>query len=160
MPEILLCADALYAALEVLRPHLKPGEAAGRGSAVIGVISGDIHDIGKNIVKMMLEGAGPQVHDLGRDVPVERFVEEAERTGAQLIAISALMSTTMPAMAKMIEELQRRGLRGKYKVLIGGGPIPPSYAESIGADGYARDASAAIGVARALLAAAREEAHA
>lgn len=151
VPEILLCADAMYQALDVLRPHLRPEEAVGRGTVVIGVVSGDIHDIGKNIVKMMLEGAGMQVHDLGRDVPIQKFVDEAERVGADVIAMSTLMSTTMEGMRKVIEELDSRGAREKYKVLIGGGPVSQSFADKIGADAYARDASAAIGVAQGLV---------
>ena len=151
VPEILLCADAMYQALEVLRPHLLPEQVAGSGKVVIGVVSGDIHDIGKNIVKMMLEGAGMQVYDLGRDVPIQKFVDEAERVGADIIALSTLMSTTMEGMRKVVEELDRRGARQKYKVLIGGGPISQSFADQIGADAYARDASAAIGVAQSLL---------
>jgi corrinoid protein of di/trimethylamine methyltransferase len=151
VPEILLCADAMYEALSILRPHLNPEQSAGQGKVVIGVISGDIHDIGKNIVKMMLEGGGLQVHDLGRDVPVMRFVDEAERIGANIIAMSTLMSTTMEGMRKVVEELESRGVRGKYKVLIGGGPISQSFADKIGADAYARDASEAIRVARRLL---------
>jgi dimethylamine corrinoid protein len=152
VPEILLCADAMHAALVVLRPHLSAAEVAGQGQVVIGVVSGDIHDIGKNIVKMMLEGAGLTVHDLGRDVPIGKFVDEAERVGANLICLSTLMSTTMEGMRRVIAELERRGVREKYKVIIGGGPISQSFADTIGADGYAADASAAIRVARRLLA--------
>ncbi|MGE5530912.1 MAG: corrinoid protein [Bacteroidota bacterium] len=150
VPEILLCADAMYEALNILRPRLNAEQSAGQGKVVIGVISGDIHDIGKNIVKMMLEGAGLQVHDLGRDVPVMKFVDEAERVGANIIAMSTLMSTTMEGMRKVVEELESRGVRGKYKVLIGGGPISQSFADKIGADAYAH-ASEAIKVARRLL---------
>ena len=151
VPEILLCADAMYQALDILRPHLLPEQSAGRGTVVIGVVSGDIHDIGKNIVKMMLEGAGMQVHDLGRDVPIQKFVDEAERVGADIIALSTLMSTTMEGMRRVIEELDSRGAREKYKVLIGGGPLSQSFADRIGADAYARDASEAVGVAQDLL---------
>ena len=100
---------------------------------------------------MMLEGAGLEVHDLGRDVPVEKFVDEAERVGANMIAMSTLMSTTMEGMRKVIAELETRGIRGKYKVIIGGGPVSQSFADQIGADGYARDASEAVRVARGLL---------
>lgn len=151
VPEILLCSDAMYAALEILRPHLKPGETGGGGTVVIGVISGDIHDIGKNIVKMMLEGAGLQVHDLGRDVPVQRFVDEAERLNADLIAMSTLMSTTMEGMRQVIEELKRRGIREKYNVIVGGGPLSKDFAMKIGAEAYGRDASEAVRIARELL---------
>jgi len=151
VPEILLCSDAMYAALDILRPHLK-AEQTGSGTVVIGVIAGDIHDIGKNIVKMMLEGAGLQVHDLGRDVPVQRFVDEAERLNANVIAISTLMSTTMEGMRLVIDELTRRGIREKFSVMIGGGPISQDFATKIGAEAYGRDASEAIRIARKLTA--------
>lgn len=150
VPEILLCSDAMYAALEVLRPHL-PAETSSSGTIVIGVISGDIHDIGKNIVRLMLEGAGFDVHDLGRDVPIERFVDEAQRLNADIIAMSTLMSTTMEGMRRVVEQLQQRGVRDQHKVLIGGGPVSQAFADNIGADAYAPDASAAIKVARQLL---------
>ena len=151
VPEILLCADAMYAALEVLRPHVKPEELAGAAKIVIGVIEGDIHDIGKNIVKMMMEGAGFEVHDLGRDVPVGRFVDEAERVGAEIIAMSTLMSTTMDGMGRVVELLKQRGLRGRVKVLIGGCPVSHTFARKIGADAYAPDASEGVRTAKRLV---------
>ena len=152
VPEILLCSDAMYAALEVLRPHLAPERRAATGKIVIGVIEGDTHDIGKNVVKMMQEGAGLEVLDLGRDVPPARFVDEAERIGADLIALSTLMSTTMHGMGRVIEILEERGLRDKYRVIIGGGPVNAAFAQSIGADAFGKDAAEAVALARRLLA--------
>ena len=151
VPEILLCADAMYAALGILRPHLKPESVENKGKVVIGVIEGDVHDIGKNVVRMMMEGAGLEVHDLGRDVPVTRFVEEAVRTEADIIAMSTLMSTTMEGMRRVVAELESRGLRDRFKVLIGGGPISEAFARDIGADAYAADASAGVRAAQKLL---------
>ncbi len=149
VPEILLCADAMYAAIDVLRPHLKPrGEGQGeRTSIIIGVIQGDIHDIGKNIVKLMLDAAGYDVHDLGRDVPVEAFVDKARELGGGIIAMSTLMSTTMPGMARVVELLKRQGIRQQWKVMVGGGPISPGFASSIGADAYGRNAMDAVRLA-------------
>jgi len=152
VPEILLCADAMYAALEVLRPHLNAATMPHQGKVVIGVVAGDIHDIGKNIVRMMLEGAGLEVHDLGRDVPVRRFVDEAERVGADIIAMSTLMSTTMENMRQVVQELERRGTRDRFKVIIGGGPLSTPFADKIGADAYGRDAADAVRLVQRLLA--------
>ena len=151
VPEILLCADAMQAALDILRPHLKPETMPRQGKVVIGVIEGDIHDIGKNIVRMMLEVGGLEVHDLGRDVPVAQFVDEAERLQADIIAISTLMSTTMGNMGRVVEELEKRGTRERFKVIIGGGPISQTFADQIGADCYGRDAAEAVRLAQAFL---------
>jgi len=151
VPEILICADAMYAGLEVLRPHLRPEALKGSAKVVIGVVEGDIHDIGKNVVKMMMEGSGFEVHDLGRDVAVARFVEEAERTGADIIAISTLMSTTMQGMERVIQLLNQRGVRDRFKVLVGGCPVSESFAQRIGADAYAPDASEGIRTVKKLL---------
>lgn len=152
VPEILLCADAMYAALDVLKPHVRPESVPHQGKVVIGVVAGDIHDIGKNIVRMMLEGAGLEVFDLGRDVPVERFADEAERVGANIIAMSTLMSTTMESMRQVVAELERRGTRHRYKILIGGGPLSTNFARQIGAEAYGKDAAEAVRLARELLA--------
>ena len=151
VPEILICADAMYAALEVLRPHLEPEAVAGKAKVVIGVIEGDAHDIGKNVVKMMMEGAGFEIYDLGRDVPVAQFVDEAERTQAEIIAISTLMSTTMDGMRRVVDLLNERGVRDRYKVLIGGCPVSAAFAQDIGADAYAPDASQGVRTAKRLL---------
>jgi methanogenic corrinoid protein MtbC1 len=157
VPEILLCADAMYAALEVLRPHVKAESLPHQGKVVIGVIEGDIHDIGKNIVRMMLEGAGLEVHDLGRDVPVARFADEAERLDADIIAMSTLMSTTMEGMRRVVQELERRGTRDRFQILIGGSPLSTTFAESIGAEAYGRDAAEAVRLARQMLAGVKSE---
>jgi len=151
VPEILICADAMYAALEVLRPHLEPEAVAGKAKVVIGVIEGDAHDIGKNVVKMMMEGAGFEIYDLGRDVPVAQFVDEAERTQAEIIAISTLMSTTMDGMRRVVDLLNERGVRDRYKVLIGGCPVSAAFAQDIGADAYAPDASQGVRTAKRLI---------
>lgn len=151
VPEILLCADAMYAALEILRPHLRAETMPHQGKVVIGVVAGDIHDIGKNIVRMMLEGAGLEVHDLGRDVPVQQFCDEAERLGADIIAMSTLMSVTMESMRQVVQELERRGTRDRFKIIIGGGPLSTAFARQIGADAYGRDAAEAVSLVQTLL---------
>ncbi len=149
VPEILLCADAMYAAIDVLRPHLKAKDASARPPVIIGVIEGDIHDIGKNIVKLMLDAAGYPVHDLGNDVPVAVFVAKARELGSGIIAVSTLMSTTMPGMGRLVDELRKAGLRASFKVMIGGGPVSDSYARKIGADSYGSNAMDAIRIADA-----------
>lgn len=147
VPEILICADAMYAAIDVLRPHLKRRDGGARTPVVIGVIEGDIHDLGKSIVKLMLDAAGFPVHDLGRDVAVSKFVEKAHELGRGIIAASTLMSTTMRNMGRLVESLERAGLRGAFKVMIGGGPVSPAFAESIGADAYGSNAMEAVRIA-------------
>ena len=147
VPEILLCADAMYAAIDVLRPHLRADKGHAATPVIIGVIEGDIHDIGKNIVKLMLEAAGFTVHDLGNDVPVTKFVDKARELGSGLIAVSTLMSTTMPGMARLIEALKIAGLRASWKVMIGGGPLSHAFAERIGADAYGQNAMEAVRLA-------------
>jgi dimethylamine corrinoid protein len=154
VPELLICSDAMYAALDVLRPHLKAADKVERIGCVIGVVAGDTHDIGKNLVKIMLDVSGFEVHDLGRDVPLELFVERAKETGSRLICMSTLMTTTMDGMASVIQMLDEEGIRDRYKVMIGGGPISQGFAERIGADGYADNASSAVQVATGLFAAA------
>ncbi|HEY5996239.1 MAG TPA: corrinoid protein [Candidatus Deferrimicrobiaceae bacterium] len=149
IPELLLCSDAMYAGLDVLRPHIK-AQADVRRKVVIGVIEGDTHDIGKNLVRIMLETSGFEVVDLGRDVPPERFVEQAVATEADLIALSTLMTTTMDGMAKVVRLLDERGIRERFKVLVGGGPVSAAFAGRIGADGYAVNAAEAVRVARGL----------
>lgn len=150
IPELLLCADAMYTGLDVLKPHLK-SRGKSKGKIVIGVVEGDTHDIGKNIVKMMLETAGYQLIDLGRDVPPQRFVTAAQTEKAQMIAAATLMSTTMNGMARIIGLLTEAGLRDGVKVIIGGGPVSPAFAKKIGADAYAANAIDAIRVAKELI---------
>lgn len=144
IPEILACSKAFYTGLDILRPHLKPGKAKEKGEIVIGVVEGDIHDIGKNIVKIMLEADGYRIHDLGRDVKLSLFIDKAEEVKADVIAISTLMSTSMLYMGKMINLLRESGSRDRVKVIVGGAPVSAGFARKIGADGYARDAVEAV----------------
>jgi corrinoid protein of di/trimethylamine methyltransferase len=153
IPELLMCSDAMYAGLDVLRPHLRADEAGKKGRVVIGVVEGDTHDIGKNLVKIMLETAGFEVTDLGRDIPPAQFVETAKAQQADIIALSTLMTTTMDGMAEVIRILQREELRGQFKVIVGGGPISQAFADRIGADGYAVNAAEAAKLATRLVAA-------
>ncbi|MDP2233697.1 MAG: corrinoid protein [Actinomycetota bacterium] len=152
VPELLICSDAMYAALDVLKPHLKASDRAEKIGCVIGVVQGDTHDIGKNLVKIMLDVSGFEVHDLGRDVPLADFIEKAKETNSQLICLSTLMTTTMDGMASVIQMLNEEGIRDRFKVMIGGGPISRSFAEKIGADGYADNAAGAVRVAIGLFA--------
>jgi dimethylamine corrinoid protein len=147
VPEILLCADAMYAAIDVLRPHLAKGSGSGRPPVIIGVIEGDVHYIGKNIVKLMLEAAGYPVHDLGNDVAVSAFVGKARELGRGIVAVSTLMSTTMPGMGRLVEELKHAGLRDSFRVMIGGGPVSSAFAKKIGADAYGANAMDAVRIA-------------
>lgn len=149
--DVLLCSDAMYAGLDVLRPHLPDEDAEEKRKAVIGVVEGDTHDIGKNLVKIMMETAGFEMHDLGRDVPLDQFVAKAKEVDADLVCMSTLMTTTMVGMKTVIEKLQQEGVREKIKVMVGGSPISPGYAKDIGADGYSTNAVEAVKVAKELL---------
>jgi 5-methyltetrahydrofolate--homocysteine methyltransferase len=149
IPEMLIAARAMQACLAVIKPNLIQGKYKSAGKVAIGTVKGDLHDIGKNLVAIMLEGAGFEIHDLGTDVPPEIFVAAAE--SADIIAISALLTTTMVNMKTVIENLQQAGKRDKVKVMIGGAPITETYAQQIGADGYAADASRAVELAKSLL---------
>jgi corrinoid protein of di/trimethylamine methyltransferase len=151
IPELLMCSDAMYAGLDVLKPHLKVNDREQKYKVVIGVIEGDTHDIGKNLVKIMLETSGFEVIDLGRDVPPQQFVAKAREVGAQIIALSTLMTTTMTGMEAVIQLLNQENIREKHLVLVGGGPISQSFADRIGADGYAPDAAEAVRLARRLV---------
>jgi len=148
VPELLICSDAMYAALEILKPHLKKENAQEKVGCVIGVVEGDTHDIGKNLVKIMLDVAGFEIYDLGRNVPLTDFIEKAKEVGAELICLSTLMTTTMDGMATVIEMLKEEGIRDRFKVLVGGGPISQAFADRIGADGYAENAATAVKVAK------------
>ena len=152
IPEVLLCARAMHAGLEILRPLLAESGVPAQGKLVIGTVAGDLHDIGKNLVSMMFQGAGFEVIDLGTDVPPEKFVETIRAENADLVGMSALLTTTMPSMKVTIDALIQAGLRDKVKVLIGGAPVTAEYSEDIGADGFAPDAGAAVDAARELLA--------
>ena len=148
--DVLLCSDAMYAGLDVLRPHLPAVENTGDvKKAVIGVVEGDTHDIGKNLVKIMMDTAGFEMHDLGRDVPLAQFVDKAEEGGADIIAMSTLMTTTMPGMREVVSMLEERGIRGKYKVMVGGSPISQKFCDEIGADIYTSNAVEAVKAAKA-----------
>ncbi len=151
IPQLLVCSDTMNAAIEVLKPYLIESESDTFGRIVIGVVEGDTHDIGKNLVKIMLESGGFVVHDLGRDVPLEKFIDKAEKVQAQMICLSTLMTTAMGGMEEVVRILKKRGLRNKYKVLVGGGPISQSFADAIGADGYAFNAIHAVQKAKELL---------
>jgi corrinoid protein of di/trimethylamine methyltransferase len=151
IPELLMCSDAMYAGLNVLKPHLKVNDQERKYKVVIGVIEGDTHDIGKNLVKIMLETSGFEVFDLGRDIPPQQFVAKAKEVGAQIIALSTLMTTTMSGMETVIQILKQENIRDHYRVLVGGGPISQSFADRIGADGYAPDAAEAVRLARRLV---------
>ena len=157
VPELLLCADALYAGLDLLKPAI---EASGRkseskGSIVVGVVEGDVHDIGKNLIKMMFEVAGWTVYDLGKDVPLDRFVEEQLRTDSDIVGLSALMTTSMISMPEIVKKLKEKN--PKVRVMLGGAPITPEVVEKYGADGYARDAGTAVDEAMKLIKMLREE---
>ena len=151
VPEVLIAARAMKMAMEVLRPKLTESGVEPVATFVIGTVRGDLHDIGKNLVAMMMEGAGFKVVDLGVDVPPEKFVEEVKNQNAQIMGMSALLTTTMPAMKDTIEALKQAGIREKVKVMIGGAPVTQEYADEIGADGYAPDAASAVDKARELL---------
>jgi corrinoid protein of di/trimethylamine methyltransferase len=142
VPELLMCADALYSGLEILKPHVKQMDLGVRGSVVIGTVEGDVHDIGKNIVKMMFDVAGFTVYDLGRDVPLDKFVEEQLKTDSDLVCLSAMMTTTMVGMKKIIEDIKKKN--PNVKIMIGGAPVSRDIADKWGADGYAPDATNAL----------------
>ena len=151
LPEVLLAARAMNAGLAVLEPHLGKADVRSRGKVVIGTVQGDLHDIGKNLVGIMLAGAGFEVVDLGKDVPPEKFVDAARDSGANVIGMSALLTTTMPTMKKVVELLKREGLDGSVRTLIGGAPVSEEYAREIGADGYGFDAANAVERVKALV---------
>ncbi len=150
IPELLLCSDAMIAGIEILRQHLSKDDSEEAAKAVIGVVQGDTHDIGKNLVKIMLETSGFEVFDLGRDVPPRVFVNKARAMGANIIALSTLMTTTMDGMIEVMRLLKQENVREHFKVMVGGEPISQAFADKIGADGYAATASGAVKVAESL----------
>ena len=152
IPDVLISARTMQMALEVLKPQLVESGAVQAGTAVIGTVAGDLHDIGKNLVGMMLEGANLAVVDLGTDVSAEQFVAAAQKHAANLIGMSALLTTTMVAMKDTVDAFQEAGIRNQVKILVGGAPVTQAYADEVGADGYAPDAGSAVVVARELLA--------
>ena len=152
LPEVMLAADAMNAATEILKPHLMQShEGDSQGTIVLGVIQGDIHDLGKNIVKIMLQASGFTVLDLGNDAPVRQFIEKAEEVGADIIAASAILTTTMSYMPDISAMLKELGLREKYMIMLGGAPVIDEWAIQIGADGYGEDAVEAVEVAKRLM---------
>ncbi|OGB91773.1 MAG: methyltransferase [candidate division NC10 bacterium RIFCSPLOWO2_02_FULL_66_22] len=152
VPQVLLSARAMYAGLDLLKPLLTQAAADEYpGTVVIGTAQGDLHDIGKNLVAMMLEGAGFKVYNLGRDVAPEKFVEAVKEKEANIVGISALMTTTMPGMKRTIDALARAGLRDRVKVMVGGAPVNQAFCDDIGGDGYAKDSTAAVVRAKALM---------
>jgi len=151
VPEVLIAARAMQAGMDVLRPLLAESDTPGLGKFVIGTVKGDLHDIGKNLVKMMLQGAGFEIIDMGADVAPEAFVAAVKEHKAKFIGMSALLTTTMPQMKTTIDALEKEGLRSAVKVMVGGAPLTSAYADQIGADAYAPDAATAVDEARNLL---------
>jgi corrinoid protein of di/trimethylamine methyltransferase len=142
VPELLMCADALYVGLDILKPHIKAESVRKMGQVVIGTVQGDVHDIGKNIIKLMFDVGGFEVHDLGRDVPLENFVEEQMRTDSEIVAMSAMMTTTMMGMKKVIEMIKEKN--PNVAIMLGGAPVTQDVAGLFGADGYADSAGNAV----------------
>jgi 5-methyltetrahydrofolate--homocysteine methyltransferase len=151
LPEVLLSARAMTAGVALLKPLLIAEEVPSRGKVILGSVQGDLHDIGKNLVGIMLEGAGFAVRDLGIDVPAEKFIDTAVEEGASVIGVSSLLTTTMSKMKDVVDLVRERGLSGRVKVLVGGAPLTEEFAQSIGADGYAYDAANAVDKVVALL---------
>jgi 5-methyltetrahydrofolate--homocysteine methyltransferase len=151
VPEMLIAARAMQSGLAVLKPRLVAADVKSSGKVIAGTVKGDLHDIGKNLVCMMLEGAAFEIVDLGSDVSPEKFVEAVRTSGADIVALSALLTTTMPNMKVTIDALKAAGLRDKVKVIVGGAPLTDQYAREIGADGYSSDASRAVALARSLV---------
>jgi corrinoid protein of di/trimethylamine methyltransferase len=154
VPEVLMCADALYAGLDILRPHVPKKEGEVKAQVVIGSIQGDVHDIGKNLVKMMFDVAGWEVHDLGRDVALEKFVEEQLRTDSEVVAMSAMMTTTMLGMKKVIKMIKEKN--PNVAIMLGGAPVTKDVANLFGADGYAESAGNAVAEGIKMIARLRE----
>jgi len=151
IPEVLVSARAMNMGLDIIKPLLAKANVKAKGKVVIGTVRGDLHDIGKNIVAMMLRGAGYEVIDLGADVPKEKFLENVKKESADVVAMSALLTTTMTYMREIIEELEKAKLKTRVKVIIGGAPLSQAYADKIKADGYAPDAALAVDLLKKLL---------
>jgi methylmalonyl-CoA mutase cobalamin-binding domain/chain len=155
VPEVLLAANAMKAGMEILRPLLSESDSERMGKVVIGTVKGDIHDIGKNLVAMMLEGAGFEVVDLGINNPVENYLDALEEHKPEILGMSALLTTTMPYMKVVIDTMQEKGIRDDYIVLVGGAPLNEEFGKAVGADAYCRDAAVAAETAQALVLARR-----
>ncbi len=153
VPEMLVSAVTMKAGLDIVKPRLAGGESQSRGTVMMATVKGDLHDIGKNLVSMMLEGAGFKVMDLGVDLSVEKLIDQVKSIQPDILGLSALLTTTMPEMQKVIGELKTQGLRDKIKVLVGGAPVDRAFAEKIGADGYGANAAEAVELARRFAAA-------
>lgn len=151
VPELIVCSDAMYAGIEEFQKYLPETEKTSIGKVAIGVVEGDTHDIGKNLVRIMMETGGFDVHDLGRDVPLDAFVEYVRDNEVDILCMSSLMTTTMPGMKTVIDKLTEAGLRDKVKIMVGGAPVSPAFAEKIGADGYTRSAIEAVEFAKQLV---------
>ena len=151
IPEVLMAAQAMSSCVKVLKPLLGDDDSAGGGTVVIGTVKGDLHDIGKNLVGMMIESGGMTVHNLGVDVSPEQFVEQAKEKNANIICLSALLTTTMPMMKQTIDAVAESGLRDKIKIMVGGAPVTQAFADEIGADGFAADAGSAAKAAKAFI---------
>ena len=151
VPEVLIAARAMHAGMDILKPKLAEAGVEPMGRIAIGTVKGDLHDIGKNLVSMMMEGAGFEVIDLGIDVPPEKFLEAIKEKKAQVLAMSALLTTTMPSMKTIIDALKKEGVGKEVKTMIGGAPVTQSYADEVGASGYAPDAASAVDKAKELL---------
>ncbi len=152
VPEVLSAANAMKGGMEILKPLLSDSDSARAGKMVIGTVKGDIHDIGKNLVKMMMEGAGFEVIDLGINLPVEEYLAALEEHKPDILGMSALLTTTMPYMKVVIDEMVNRGIRDDYIVLVGGAPLNEEFGEAVGADAYCRDAASAVDIAKAMVA--------
>jgi 5-methyltetrahydrofolate--homocysteine methyltransferase len=148
VPEMLVSAMTMKLGLEIVKPHVAGGADQSRGTVIMATVKGDLHDIGKNLVSMMLEGAGFRVLDLGVDLSVQKLVEQVKSVGPDILGLSALLTTTMPEMQNVIAELKSQGLRDRVKVLVGGAPVDRAFAEKIGADGYGSNAAEAVELAR------------
>ena len=151
VPQMLRSAKTMQQCMKMLEPFFQEGDITSKGKVLIGTVKGDLHDIGKNLVAMMMEGAGFTIMDLGVDVSPEKFTEKAKEVGADIVAMSALLSTTMPAMRKTIEALQNAGIKDNVKVMVGGAPVTENFAREIKADSYAPDAGSAVIAAKELL---------
>ncbi len=151
IPEVLVAAKAMSAAVQILKPLLAEGDTGAQGRVVIGTVKGDLHDIGKNLVAMMLESAGLEVYNIGVDVAPDKFVSELKARNANILALSALLTTTMPMMKETVAAVAKAGIRDKVRILVGGAPVTQAYAKEIGADGYAPDAGSASKLAKSLM---------
>ncbi|MEA1967497.1 MAG: corrinoid protein [Thermodesulfobacteriota bacterium] len=151
IPEVLMAAQAMSSCVEILKPLLKDDGSTAKGSVVIGTVKGDLHDIGKNLVAMMIESGGMDIHNLGVDISPEQFVEEIKKKNATILCLSALLTTTMPMMKKTIDAVTESGLRDQVKILVGGAPVTKAFADEIGADGFAADAGSAAKAAKTFI---------